>query len=107
MFTILWKTPLLSVTLLYSLPTLFLKTHVLHAHRTLNLISIWPAVSEKMAIFEFPGADRGAVFTLLLPGSPENNLAKLFCVQVERKPDRITESMHRKQNMKKKIFMSK
>lgn len=105
MFTMLWKTPPLSVTLLYSLPTLFLKIHVSHAHGTLNLASIWPAVSETTAIFEFPGAHGGAALTLLLPGNPENNPAKLFCVQIERTPDRTTESMHRKQSMDKKIFM--
>lgn len=42
----------------------------------------------RTAIVEFPGALRGTVLILLLPESPVNNPAKLFCVHVERKLDR-------------------
>lgn len=44
--------------------------HVSHAHRTLNLVAIWPVVTERADIFFFlysQGAHGGTAFALLLP----------------------------------------
>lgn len=58
-----------------------LHPHVSHAHRTLSLITVSLATFKdtKTVISQFPRARRGTVLALLLPESPENNPATLFC----------------------------
>lgn len=63
--------------------------HVSHAHRTLNLVAIWPVVTERADIFFFfifPGGPRR--YSICPAATRQKNLAKLFCVQGERRPDK-------------------